>query len=110
MSEQLTITEAIKEFNYETPAAMAAYHSGMVRQTIEKYTSCSDQVIKVTAFNTRYVFDGSFESACDWVKGIIKRMYPETAHLFWMEQNGFKRYGHQTQNVINRPGRPRAKL
>ncbi len=84
----LTLTEAIKEFNYDTPAAMASYHSGMLRQTIAKYM-LDDQVKKITKFNTQFVFDGCFEDATNWIKGILNRMYPETAHFFFFEQTGF---------------------
>jgi len=84
----LTLTEAIKEFSYDTPAAMAAFHSNMLRLTIAKYT-LEHQVQKITIFNTQLIFDGSFKSATDWIKGILSRMYPETAHFFFFEQTGF---------------------
>ena len=84
----MTLTEAIKEFNYDTPAAMASYHTGMLRQTIAKYMH-DFQVKKITQFNTQFIFDYSFESAVDWIKGILSRMYPETSHFFFFEQTGF---------------------
>jgi len=88
MTATMTMTEALKEFSYETPKAMAAYHTGMIRETIAKYV-LDDQVKEITKFNTQFIFDGSFEQATTWIKGIISRMYPETAHFFFFEQTGF---------------------
>ena len=88
MENQLTINEAIKEFSYETPMAMAKFHMRIVYYGLLKYFS-ENHVISVTALKTKFIFDKqSSGQAMAYLIGFISRRYPETAHFFKLHQTG----------------------
>jgi len=83
MKNQLTIKEAIKDFSYETPMALALYHMNVIYCDLLKNFS-DKNVKKITRLKTRFISKGA--GAFAYLKGFINRRYPETAHFFDLKQ------------------------
>ena len=83
MKNILTLKQAIKQFSYESPMALAIYHMNVIYWDLLKYTS-EQNVKKITCLNTRFISKGA--GAYAYLKGFIDRRYPETAHFFRLKQ------------------------
>jgi len=83
MNKQLTIKQAIKDFSYESPMALALYHMNVIYWDLLKYFPEKD-VKKITSLKTRFIARGA--GAFAYLKGFIDRRYPETAHFFRLKQ------------------------